>query len=54
MAKYLAKHNQNICCVGDDVSQYIVGGAEIKILSIENVYENTKIIRLEKNYIYSK
>ncbi len=50
--KYLAEHNQNICCVGDDdQSIYSWRGAEIKnFLQFENVYENTKIIRLEKNY----
>ena len=50
--KYLAKYNQNICCVGDDdQSIYSWRGAEIKnFLQFENVYENTKIIRLEKNY----
>jgi superfamily I DNA/RNA helicase len=50
--KYLAEHNQNICCVGDDdQSIYSWRGAEIKnFFQFENVYENTKIIRLEKNY----
>jgi DNA helicase-2/ATP-dependent DNA helicase PcrA len=50
--KYLAEHNQNICCVGDDdQSIYSWRGAEIKnFLQFEDVYENTKIIRLEKNY----
>ena len=50
--KYLAEYNQNICCVGDDdQSIYSWRGAEIKnFLQFENVYENTKIIRLEKNY----
>ncbi len=50
--KYLAEHNQNICCVGDDdQSIYSWRGAEIKnFLQFENVYKNTKIIRLEKNY----
>ncbi len=50
--KYLAEHNQNICCVGDDdQSIYSWRGAEIKnFLQFENVYENTKIVRLEKNY----
>ena len=48
--KYLAEYNQNICCVGDDdQSIYSWRGAEIKnFLQFENVYENTKIIRLEK------
>ena len=50
--KYLAEHNQNICCVGDDdQSIYSWRGAEIKnFLQFENVYKNTKIIRLERNY----
>ncbi len=50
--KYLAEYNQNICCVGDDdQSIYSWRGAEIKnFLQFENVYKNTKIIRLEKNY----
>ena len=50
--KYLAEFNKNICCVGDDdQSIYSWRGAEIKnFLQFESVYENTKIIRLEKNY----
>ncbi len=50
--KYLAEYNQNICCVGDDdQSIYSWRGAEIKnFLQFENIYENTKIVRLEKNY----
>ena len=50
--KYLSKHNKNICCVGDDdQSIYSWRGAEIKnFLEFDKVYENTKIIRLEKNY----
>ena len=50
--KYLAEYNKNICCVGDDdQSIYSWRGAEIKnFLQFESVYENTKIIRLEKNY----
>ena len=49
---YLAKYNQNICCVGDDdQSIYSWRGAEIKnFLEFDKIYENTKIVRLEKNY----
>jgi len=45
------KHN-NICCVGDDdQSIYSWRGAEIKnFLEFDQVYTDTKIIRLEKNY----
>ena len=49
---YLSKYNQNICCVGDDdQSIYSWRGAEIKnFLEFDKIYENTKIVRLEKNY----
>ena len=49
---YLAEYNKNICCVGDDdQSIYSWRGAEIKnFLKFDKIYENTKIIRLEKNY----
>ena len=49
---YLAEHNKNICCVGDDdQSIYSWRGAEIKnFLDFDKIYKNTKIIRLEKNY----
>ena len=50
--KNLSQYNKNICCVGDDdQSIYSWRGAEIKnFLEFDKVYENTKIIRLEKNY----
>tara|TARA_B100002051_G_scaffold258345_1_gene276638 strand:- start:418 stop:2442 length:2025 start_codon:yes stop_codon:yes gene_type:complete len=49
---FLSKENKNICCVGDDdQSIYSWRGAEIKnFLDFDKIYENTKIIRLEKNY----
>jgi len=48
----LAEKHKNICCVGDDdQSIYSWRGAEIKnFLEFDQVYENSKIIRLEKNY----
>ncbi len=48
----LSMENKNICCVGDDdQSIYSWRGAEIKnFLEFDKIYENTKIIRLEKNY----
>tara|TARA_B100000575_G_scaffold291552_1_gene297769 strand:+ start:1 stop:2034 length:2034 start_codon:yes stop_codon:yes gene_type:complete len=48
----LSENNKNICCVGDDdQSIYSWRGAEIKnFLEFDQVYENTKIIRLEENY----
>ena len=48
----LSEENKNICCVGDDdQSIYSWRGAEIKnFLEFDKMYENTKIIRLEKNY----
>ncbi len=50
--KYLSEENKNICCVGDDdQSIYSWRGAEIKnFLNFDKIYQNTKIIRLEKNY----
>ena len=50
--RYLSDHNKNICCVGDDdQSIYSWRGAEIKnFLEFDKVYENTRVIRLEKNY----
>ena len=53
---YLAKNNQNICCVGDDdQSIYSWRGAEIKnFLGFDKVYPNCKIFRLEQNYRSTK
>ncbi len=50
--KLLSNENKNICCVGDDdQSIYSWRGAEIKnFLEFDKIYENTKVIRLEKNY----
>ena len=49
---YLAKKNNNICCVGDDdQSIYSWRGAEIRnFLDFSKTYKNTKIIKLEQNY----
>ena len=50
--KLLVSSNQNICCVGDDdQSIYSWRGAEIKnFLEFDQIFKNTKIIRLEQNY----
>ncbi len=50
--KFLSQENKNICCVGDDdQSIYSWRGAEIKnFLEFDKIYDDTKIIRLEKNY----
>jgi len=48
----LSEKYKNICCVGDDdQSIYSWRGAEIKnFLEFDQVYKNSKVVRLEKNY----
>ncbi len=48
----LTEKNKNLCCVGDDdQSIYSWRGAEIKnFLEFDQIYKDTKIIRLEENY----
>ncbi len=50
--RLLSENNNNICCVGDDdQSIYSWRGAEIKnFLEFDQVYNNTKVIKLEENY----
>lgn len=52
LLKLLAKKHKNICCVGDDdQSIYAFRGATIKnILSFEQDYPDTKVVKLEQNY----
>ncbi|MDC0616064.1 UvrD-helicase domain-containing protein, partial [Candidatus Pelagibacter sp.] len=48
----LSETHKNLCCVGDDdQSIYSWRGAEIKnFLEFDQIYKNSKIIRLEENY----
>ena len=48
----LSEKHKNICCVGDDdQSIYSWRGAEIKnFLEFDQVYKDSKVIRLEENY----
>jgi len=52
IVKHLAGDNGNVMAVGDDAqSIYAFRGAKVaNILEYPKMYENTKVIRLEKNY----
>ncbi len=52
LLRLLSQKHKNICCVGDDdQSIYSWRGAEVgNILRFEKEYDNSKTIRLERNY----
>ena len=52
LLNFFSKDHQNICVIGDeDQSIYSFRGADINnILDFENLFSDTKVIKLEKNY----